>query len=79
MPTGIAKSRGRRARRHVEADFEAFRIGARRHHVADALHQRLDLEIALVEHEAVGFEPRQVENIVDHRQQVVGGITDISA
>ena len=61
---------------HAAEQFEALALRARREDFQRVAHDLLQIEIDGLENELAGFDLREIEDVVDERQQRVGAIAN---
>jgi hypothetical protein len=68
-PKRVAEDRGGDGRIQVAQQLEAFLLGRQRHRLQQLVHDRGDREGHVFELEAAGLDLREVEDVVENRQQ----------
>ena len=63
-------------RRHVASQLEALLVGGRRQRVKRIAQLIAQTEGSAIEFQLAGFDLREIENVVNHREQGVGGLLD---
>ena len=75
-PQRVAHQRQRRVAVHQADQLQAFLVGRGGEHGQGVLEQIAQVERGAVEHQLAGFDFREVENLVDDAEQVVGRLFD---